>query len=270
MSLRNHGPIQLFVTDTYVDVITPFGFDVLKQAIRKLGGKWVPDRKVFRILPASPQAVQGAVETLESELKASSPEGFVNALTRIGNLVCVSTRYEIRVGLSGIHFTVPKNEPVDYELRKFTQAKFHERYDVPPDKCSDPVIKSVMTRIVTEDQKIVMRVAEPYSERAFRGHYEASQDELEGFRLVQGMIAFAPSTFLAKADPKAEGKRVKLLPFRVASVVPDGPSGYAVDLRIVEPKKAWDVARQWIASGKLESGVLDAARVPREWVRMPV
>lgn len=270
MSLRNHGPIQIFVTDTYVDVIMPFGFDALKQVIKRLGGKWVPDRKVYRILPQSAQAVPSTVETLESELKASSPEGFVNALSKIGNLVCVSTRYEIRVGLSGIHFTVPKNEPVDYELKKFTQAKYHERYDVPADRCSDPVIKSVLTRIVTDDQKIVVRVAEPYAERAFRGHYEAASDELEGFRLVPGMIAFAPSTFLTKADPKAEGKRIKLLPFKVASVEPAGPKGFNVDMRVIDPQKAWDIARQWIASGKLESGVLDAARVPKEWVRMPI
>ena len=83
MSLRNHGPIQIFVTDTYVDVIMPFGFDALKQVIQRLGGKWVPDRKVYRILPQSAQAVPSTVETLESELKASSPEGFVNALSKI-------------------------------------------------------------------------------------------------------------------------------------------------------------------------------------------
>src|SRR3546814_15007329 len=92
--------------------------------MKRFGGRWVPDRRCWRVIPARARASTADIlAAVEECLLQSAPPEWRESLPRISKIACATSRYEMKVGAGGIRLGLPPGHESRWALREVPGSK---------------------------------------------------------------------------------------------------------------------------------------------------
>lgn len=224
MPLHDFGTVRVFAGTDQVDVFLPRADTDVKSVLKRLKGRWVPDRKCWRVVPRFAKTESSRiVAEIEKTLLAAAPKGWEAALPTISRFACVTRKYELRVGAGGIRLSLPPGHPSDYAMRKIPGAqKEAESWLVPAGTCVLPEIKPVIARIVKEDRELFRDALTYVRGRSISGTIHVTDEDARSMGLVPDGVVFADLSFMKTAEPQIPPAPVLEYGFKVRKAARSG------------------------------------------------
>lgn len=266
MALHDHATVRVFAGHDQIDVSFPRDAD-LTAVMKKMGGRWVPDRRCWRILPErARKPASDILAEIENTLLEAAPPEWRASLPRISKIACATSRYEMKVGAGGIRFGLPQGHPSRWALKEIPGAKEDgESWLIPAQSCALPEMKPIIARVAKEDRELLFHEMQVAQRRGLAGVLALSDDEMAAIGLAPGAIVFGDRSFLRAGDPRLPSLPIVEMPFSVQAV-DAGEDGLSARLDYPDPEKAYASLRGRVASPESErSKPLNMGHVLGEW-----
>lgn len=272
MAYYDFGTLRIFAGEDLVDVSAPRG-DAIVGLLKKLGGRWNPDRRCWRVLPSRARLSSGDIVSLiESHLLSTAPEKWRAALPRLSKLSCATTRYELKIGAGGMRLGLPPGHKVSWALRKvqdFTEEsdRTGDRWLIPARAHAVPEVRMAVSSAVREDHELLLDAFQTVRRRRLSGLLALAEGEDKGIGIEPGGIVFADRSFIRVVDPSRDGLPILEMPFLVVSV-DRAKDGKAAQLDYPDPERAYALLRSRNAMpSDARSPCLNLTHVSGDWKR---
>jgi len=228
MPTVDFGSVTLSVDDGRVDAYFPFEQGGLKDALKRLKGRWNPDRRCWTVIPRFAGADEEAiVASVEAALWETAPGPWRGIVERFSGFACATRRYEVKFGPGGLRLMLPPGHPCHWNLEKTEGASRQgETWSIPAAFCKAKAVMPILQRAAREDARAFIGATEPYEGRTMKGTVPVSPAEADSLRLVPGKVVFAEFGFVKAADPLVVNMPVHAWPFRVISREDTPGEGY--------------------------------------------
>lgn len=217
MPTVDFGSVTLSVDDGRVDVFFPFEQGELKDALKKINGRWNPERRCWTVLPRFARTdEEGIVAKVEAALWEAAPRGWRTVAERFSGFACATRRYEVRFGPGGVRIVLPAGHPCHWTLENMNGAsRKGDIWSIPARHARGKALMPVLERAAREDMKAFHEATGPYEGRTMKGTLPMSRDEADAMRIVPGRVVFADYHFVKAADPLVVNMPIHAWPFKV-------------------------------------------------------
>lgn len=245
MPTVDFGSVTLSVDEGRVDAYFPFEQGGIKDALKRMNGRWNPERRCWTVLPRFARKSEAEiVAAVEAALWEAAPAPWRGVVERFSGFACATRRYDVCFGAGGVRISLPAGHPCHWDLEKTEGAsRKGDVWSIPAIFAKPRAIMPVLRRAAREDAKAFVEAASSYDGRTMRGTVPVEPREADRLRLVPGKVAFADYQFLKVADPVVANLPVHAWPFRVLARE-DSPGegwerldqGVSVKLQHLEPR----------------------------------
>lgn len=217
MPTVDFGSVTLSVDEGRVDAFFPFEHGEVKDVLKKMNGRWNPDRRCWIVMPRFARTDEdGIVRAVEAALYANAPRKWPSAVEHYGAYACATKRYEVKFGAGGIRIALPAGHPCHWTLEHMEgTSRKGDTWAIPARHARTRLVMPVIERVAREDRAAFVDAVEPYEGRTLRGTVPIQPAEADAFGLLPGRVVFAEYTFLKEADPLVVNMPVHAWPFKV-------------------------------------------------------
>lgn len=261
MPTVDFGSVTLSVDEGRVDVFFPFEHGEVKDALKKVNGRWNPERRCWTAMTRFAKTDEaGIVKTVEEALYAAAPSKWPAAVEKFSSFACTTKRYEVKFGAGGIRLMLPAGHPCHWHLEKVAGAnRKGDVWSIPAKHAKTAQVMPVVERMAREDRKAFVEAVEVYEGRYMKGTLLMSPEEATAMGIREGRIIFADYQFLKVADPLVVNMPVHAWPFKVASREDAPGEGYehleqgvAVKLTYLESSQGYLAVRKYRSMDEAE------------------
>lgn len=242
MAIHDFGTVRCFSDPEGVDVYCSRADAAVRARIKELKGSFNGDRKNWRIVGRfARRTSQEIVDFLRVGLEAEAPEWWTRALPTLATHACVTRKYGLKIGVSGMRLDLPPGHPLDYTFETAVPGAVRDgrSWLVPPDAFkSTPAVKRAVERVLQEDKKIFAEAAGFIGPRRIGGGLLLGEGDAEAIGLKEGALVAADRSFFAKADPEMPVDEMVEWCLAVERLAPVGDAHAAV-LRYANLKDAF-------------------------------
>lgn len=166
---------------------------------------------------------EAVVSAIEQELYAHAPPHWKGVVEKLGDTVCASKRYELKIGAGGLRVMLPGGHPLHWDISKMTGEEHRsDTWELPAKSMKGPDMKKIVTQAVEQDHKVFIDEVEPYAGRTIAGLAVMTPEYADRLGLHPGRVIFANYSFLRIADPQVVNpdvvrRQVRAWPFVVQS-----------------------------------------------------
>lgn len=245
MAVTDLGCVRIFADSEGVEVYFRRDDDVTKSKVKELKGRWNPTRTNWRIVSRFVNRTSDEIAAeIAAAVEAAAPPWWKEACARLSRHACVSRKYLLKVGISGVRIQLPRGHPGEYYLEKLIQgaSRDGQAFLVTPEGVRNPETQKIVERMLREDKKIFDEAAEFIGERAIAGRIVADAEQTEKLGLKIGSMVPADLSFLSKADPDMPTSDMQEWALTVHDLMPDD-GGYTAVLRYAPAGKAYPFLR---------------------------
>lgn len=237
MRRYDFGTVQVFLDAGRIDVFFQSkNHEEIKALLKsRYKARWDGARFCWFVTMSNVRESQDAiVSAIEAELFAHAPAHWKGVVEKLGNTVCASKRYEIRIGAGGLRVMLPGGHPLHWHISKMTGKEHRsDTWELPAKAMKGSDMKRIVTQAVEQDHQVFIDEVEPYAGRTITGLGIMTPAVADGLGLFPGSVVFANYSFLRVADPQVVNpdvvrRQVRAWPFLVVSRE-DGPGDYVYD-----------------------------------------
>lgn len=226
--MRKHdfGTVQVFLDAGRIDVFFQSRKHEEIKALLKSRWKarWDGTRFCWYVTMSSVRNTHAEiVAAIEEELFANAPSNWSGVVEKLGNTVCASKRYEVKIGAGGLRVMLPGGHPLHWHISKMTGEEHRsDTWELPAKATKGPDMKKIVTQAVEQDHKVFIDEVEPYAGRTINGLGVMTPAVADRLGLHPGAVVFANYSFLRIADPQVVNpdvvrRQVRAWPFIVVS-----------------------------------------------------
>lgn len=268
MPLHDFGTVRVYSAEDHVDVFFPKGEEGVKNLLKSMKGRWMPDRRCWRVVPRyirkNSEEVVAAIENL---LLDEAPKGWREALPKISTFTCVTKKYELRVGAGGLRVTLPKGHPCNYAIGKIPGVqKDKDSWLVPSDSTVHPDMKPILTRIVKEDRDLFAESLEFVQRRVITGFLEMSDEDVERHGVQEGAFIFVEPSFLQVVDPNIPNPPTYEQALKISSLKKEKEGLWEASLSYLSDKEAYPLMKKRLVQERDErKPALNLTHASQRW-----
>lgn len=276
MPTVDYGSVTLSVDAGRVDVYFPFEHGEVKDALKRMNGRWNPDRRGWTVLTRFAKLDEtGIAGAIEEALYAAAPRKWPQAVERFSGFACSTKRYDVKFGAGGLRIALPAGHPCHWTLEHLPGAsRKGDIWSVPAKHAKPSEVMPVVERAAREDMKAFIDAVEPYEGRHMKGTIAISPKAADDLALIPGRVVFADYQFVRAADPLVVNMPVHAWPFMVEARDDRPGEGYehleegvSVKLGYLESRHGYKAVRKLQAMPEQERPVrLDGPHVDGKWL----
>lgn len=265
MPTVDHGSVILSVDAGRVDVHFPFEHGELKDALKRISGRWNPDRRCWTVQTRFAKMDEdGVCAAVEEALYAAAPRKWPQAVERFSGFACSTKKYDVKFGAGGVRVALPAGHPCHWTLEHMQGAsRKGDVWSLPARLAKPAQIMPVVERAAREDMKAFVDAVEPYEGRHMKGTIEVSPEEADALGLVPGRVVFADYQFVKAADPLVVNMPVHVWPFMVETREDAPGEGYEHLEQGVSVKLAYLESRHGYKAVRKLQAMPEQVRPPR-------
>lgn len=266
MLAYDYGTVRLFDTGGALEAHFHKDDLVARNAVKRFRGRFDGNRRCWRVDYASPEHREEIASSVKDDILASVVPVWRKALPRLELVQCVTKRFLLVVGAGGVRIRIPSGNKHEYTLRDRIPAADKvgpNEWTIPASACADPVVKQVITDVVTGDKAFYGKCVDYLEGFALSGRLK--DVEPDSSRLIaEGTIVYGLPEFVHAVDDKLQREPVKHYAF-VVREREDDDDGMRVDLAFLTHERGYAAAEAIRRVAK--PVVLDSNMVAGRWRR---